>query len=527
MFNPFFFFEIFGSEFLLTIGIISMLIYNSYIVRYAGLNFPKAEDFSFIQCFVILFFTLYYAIESYSGSFYSFELGIGSDLGIYYLRISILVFSILILLLMRVSIKITKIHFFEFYVIYLLVVFSFLCLTLCKSLIGIFLMLEMQSLLFYVLASLKRDSALSVEAGLSYFISGSFITGIFLFGCSCIYFSIGDINLFSIKLLNSILEYSVFAGALLPYNLFIFKIGGVLLICTFLFKIGIAPFHLWLVKVYELSPNFATIIFSTISKLPLFFIFVLVLNSVKSLLGISIVNDLLFYLGALTVAVSTFEGLFEYKVKRLLILSSIAQSGFMLIGSSTCSLAGVSSTIYFTFIYILTSIIAWGVVLVFYSSLDNISTISKKYVETRSMYVNDLSNLYVNGQALIIIVMSLALFSYAGVPPFAGFLAKLEILRALVSDSQEIFAAILIILSCFSAFYYIRLIKVACFEPVNNNTYTKRKDTFGVILNSNKDIIFLIMFCCVLLFLMFIYSSVILVICDQIAISVLNFSLIV
>jgi NADH:ubiquinone oxidoreductase subunit 2 (subunit N) len=157
----------------------------------------------------------------------------------------------------------------------------------------------MQALCFYILASFRRNSAFSTEAGLKYFISGSFISGIFLFGCSLIYGGLGTLNFNSIKLLLEFPLLDEFSG------LKMFVLAGIMLITiTLLFKVSAAPFHFWSPDVYEGSPLGSTIIFSIVPKIVIFNFFI------KWLCTISVMfydmKDILVFVGVLSVFFGTF-----------------------------------------------------------------------------------------------------------------------------------------------------------------------------------------------------------------------------
>jgi NADH-quinone oxidoreductase subunit N len=146
--------------------------------------------------------------------------------------------SILCLSIISKSFIVQNLNFSEFFTLYLLALFSLFLLLSSYNFISFYLTLEMQTLVFYTLAAFKRNSFFSVEAGLKYFISGSFISGLFLMGVSILYIALGTLNFYYFDLLFTI-PFSFFNST----YLFFLDFGIILIIVTFLFKLGCAPFH--------------------------------------------------------------------------------------------------------------------------------------------------------------------------------------------------------------------------------------------------------------------------------------------
>jgi NADH:ubiquinone oxidoreductase subunit 2 (subunit N) len=154
------------------------------------------------------------------------------------LKIALVIICIFILGIVQETFSLEKLNFFEFFTIFLIALLSLLLLISSSDLISFYLIIELQSLCFYVLASFKRDSSFSTEAGLKYFISGAFISGLFLFGCSILYGCLGTLNLNALNLIFSFsfvnFDYELKAAVLLAV---------MFITITLLFKIACAPFH--------------------------------------------------------------------------------------------------------------------------------------------------------------------------------------------------------------------------------------------------------------------------------------------
>jgi len=227
----------FFPEIFFSLGIFLQLIFNARLINTLKYNFPVIDREVFIQtvfilfCVLILLFNL--KIEAHLSNFLFVN-----DSGGCIVKLLFIITCLLTLPVIFRSFVLQKLNFFEYYIILSLALFASLLLFSVFDLISGYLVIEMQALAFYVLASYKRNSSFSTEAGLKYFISGSFISGIFLLGCSLIYGSLGTLNFNDLSLLLSFkLDDSL-------ENLnFILLLGILLVVFTLLFKISAAPFH--------------------------------------------------------------------------------------------------------------------------------------------------------------------------------------------------------------------------------------------------------------------------------------------
>jgi NADH-quinone oxidoreductase subunit N len=258
------------------------------------------------------------------------------------------------------SFVLQSLNFFEYFSILLLSILSLLLLVSSCDLISTYLVIEMQALCFYILASFRRNSAFSTEAGLKYFIAGAFISGIFLLGASLVYGSLGTLNFNTLSLL---LSFNLNTDLI---YIKMFSLVGILLITiTLLFKVAAAPFHFWAPDVYEGAPLSSTIIFSILPKLVIFSFFIKWLCVISSLFYS--IKDFFVIIGLFSVFVGTFFALSQKRVKRLIVYSSIAQIGFLVAALETGSVSGFSSIFFFLVIYIISSILIWNHLTLFYN----------------------------------------------------------------------------------------------------------------------------------------------------------------
>jgi NADH-quinone oxidoreductase subunit N len=327
-----------------------------------------------------------------------------------------------------------------------------ICFISAYDFVSFYLALELQSLSFYILATFKKDSAFSTESGLKYFILGALSSGFLLFGMSLIYGSVGSTNFEVILKSLVLLDYNdIFTDGFTARVI----IGSVFILISILFKLTAAPFHMWAPDVYEGAPTTVSIIFASVPKLALF----VVLLKVFYLLFYDFIffwqHEILFC-SLISILVGTFSALRQTKIKRFLAFSSVTHVGFLLIAFSTGTLEGVGSLFFYMIIYIVMTLNAWSIVLL----------LEYRNKGSRLRYITDLQNLS-KTNPVISFTLAMNLFSMAGVPPLAGFFAKMYIFFAGLEVSLNLIVIVGIVISVISAFYYLRFIKLMYFDGFN------------------------------------------------------------
>lgn len=305
----------------------------------------------------------------------------------------------------------------------------------------LYLGIELQSLSLYILCCLKQYSNKSLEAGLKYFIYGSFSSLILLFGVSLIYFLFGCLNLNDINLLII---------TIINEDNIILHIGLICILIGFLFKLAVFPFHWWLADIYEGSSDIITFFLAAIPKLPFFYILYRLYILLFS--NFILYSYILVICGLLSILVGTILALYVIKIKKLLAYSSIVHMGYMIIVLSSGSKIGIAIAFYYFLIYIFTTI--------------NIFTI---FLAIKTSYVYLFGNVtdfvYLkNSNKLLALITIVSLLSLAGIPPFMGFYGKLYIFDILISTGYYYICLILVLLSILSCVYYIRLIRFIFFN---------------------------------------------------------------
>ena len=363
-----------------------------------------------------------------------------------------------------------KINFYEFFIITNLYILATFFLFSSYDLLLVFIAFELQSFCLYILSGISRTSAFSAEAALKYFLIGAAGTLFFLIGCCCILVSIGSLNFFVIDSFNIVTHVSDNFSS----DLKLFKVGVWLIYFSLLVKLACFPFQTWAADVYDGVPLCSTIFFSIIPKVSLlgFFFLWFKITSV----WVYDLQPFFFLLGFFTTFIGTFSALKQKRIKRMLVFSSIAQSGFLIatLGTSNGELDACLLT--FLLIYILTSLIIWGSFVLLYSSKNKITSYQGS---SQPFYLTDSEHLFKSSKSFGFNI-GLALFSFAGIPPLVGFFAKAFILFNLLSLNYFFIPVLFLTVAIFSTYYYIRMIKIFLFSSVDAKLF------FGPLFYQNS-----------------------------------------
>ena len=339
-----------------------------------------------------------------------------------------------------------KIHIYEYSLLLLLSVEGSFLLLMSYDLFIIYLALELQNLCFYVLASIKRYSSFSTEAGLKYFLLGAFSSSLFLFGVSIVYGIFGTLNLFDISF---IIEFYEVYSSLLFISIF-FLLSGLI------FKLGGAPFHWWIPDVYSGSPTVVTMFFSLMPKLVYVFIF-FKLFFLFFVFDYNFVNFLFIIIGISSLIVGIVNAMYQYRLKRFLAYSAIANVGYLFLSFSLSSFFGFFSSIFFIISYMVT------VCLIFMFLLSYRKNEFFEFIDSFELSLLSNYNIFVS------LFVALIFLSFAGIPPLIGFFGKLFIFLSFAIEHNYIILFLVLLFSIISGFYYIRIIRFIFFNTINDN----------------------------------------------------------
>ncbi|MBO9464479.1 NADH-quinone oxidoreductase subunit NuoN [Tropicibacter sp. R15_0] len=322
---------------------------------------------------------------------------------------------------------------FEFPMLVALSVVGMMVMVSAADLITLYMGLELQSLSLYVVASLRRDSVKSTEAGMKYFVLGALSSGLLLYGASLTYGFAGTTSFEGI--IAAAQHGHVTVGLL---------IGLVLLIAGLAFKVSAVPFHMWTPDVYEGSPTPVTAFFATAPKVAAMAMFARVMFDAFGQ-AIADWSQVVALLSLLSMFLGAIAAIGQKDIKRLMAYSSIAHMGYALMGLAAGTHLGVQAMLIYMAIYVTMNIGTFAFIM---------------SMERDGQPVTDINSLGMlstraPGKALAMLVL---LFSLAGVPPLVGFFGKFYVLRAAYEAGLVWLAVAGVIASVIGAFYYLRIV---------------------------------------------------------------------
>jgi NADH-quinone oxidoreductase subunit N len=325
-------------------------------------------------------------------------------------------------------------------------------MTSANNFLVVYLGLELMSLSLYALTALRRDHAVATEAAMKYFVLGALASGFLLYGLSMMYGATGSLEI--PKVFEQIANNPGINKEVLIF-------GVVFIVAGLAFKLGAVPFHMWVPDVYQGAPTSVTLLIGGAPKFAAFAITIRLL--VEGLLGLAVDWQQMFIVLAVgSLIIGNVAAIAQTNLKRMLAYSTIAQMGFILLGLSAGVVSGntlsagnaYSSAMFYVVTYVLTTLGTFGLIMF----------LSRQGFESEQ--VDDLAGLS-RRSPWVAGVMTVFMFSLAGIPPMVGFYAKLAILQALVSTNVPAYlwlAIFAVLLSLIGAFYYLRVVKVMYFD---------------------------------------------------------------
>ena len=327
---------------------------------------------------------------------------------------------------------------FEYPILIIFSVVGMMFMVSANDLMILYLGLELQSLALYVVASMRRESLKSTEAGMKYFVLGALSSGLLLYGASLVYGYSGSTNFQSI--VTSLDSSSRSLG---------FMFGMILVVAGLAFKISAVPFHMWTPDVYEGAPTPITAFLSTAPKIAAMALFARVVHDAFFVM-IAEWQQIVALMSVLSMFVGAIAAIGQTNIKRLMAYSSIAHMGYALIGLASGTVFGLQAMLVYMAIYVTMNVGTFAFIL----------SMEKDGQPVTDIYSLNQLGVKQPGRALAMLVL---LFSLAGVPPLVGFFGKLYVLRA-AYDAGLIWLAVLgVLASVIGAYYYLRLIYLMYF----------------------------------------------------------------
>lgn len=366
----------------------------------------------------------------------------------------------------------------ELFTLTMLALLGMFVLISANNFLLIYLGLELLTLSSYALVALRRDNTTATEAAMKYFVLGAMASGFLLYGLSMLYGATGSLDIGQVfKAIN--------AGQI-RHQVLVF--GLVFVVAGLAFKMGVVPFHMWVPDVYQGAPTAVTLFIGSAPKLAAFAMTIRLL--VDGLLPLAIDwQQMLAVLAIGSLLVGNLAAIMQTNLKRMLAYSTISQMAFVLLGlmsgvvhgnvDSTAVENAYSSAMFYVVTYVLTTLAAFGVILL----------LAREGFESEE--ISDLAGLN-QRSPLYAGVMAVCLFSMAGIPPLVGFYAKLAVLQALVASGQVLHIALAVfavMMSLIGAFYYLRVVKVMYFDAPLTATSVSAPLDVRVVLTINGALV--------------------------------------
>jgi NADH-quinone oxidoreductase subunit N len=349
----------------------------------------------------------------------------------------------------------------EYFVLGLVALLGIMVMTSAGNLLTVYLGVELLSLSLYAMVAFDRDSSIAAESAMKYFVLGAISSGMLLYGFSIVYGITGTMQIDEIALALREVGTShiglVFA--------LVFIIAGIA------FKFGAVPFHMWVPDVYHGAPTAVTLFIGAAPKIGSFVLAIRVLaEGLDSL--VASWQDMLIIVSVLSMAIGNIVAIAQTNLKRMLAYSTISHVGFILLGILAGTNDGYRAAMYYTFAYVIMSVGSFGMILL----------LAREGFEADR--IEDFRGLNRKSPWFAAIMLML-MFSTAGVPPFIGFWAKLEVIAAVLDVGLTWLAVAAVLFSVIGAFYYLRVIKVMYFDEATDTEAITAGGSLRTLLSVN------------------------------------------
>lgn len=350
----------------------------------------------------------------------------------------------------------------EYYLLSLTALLGMMVMVSGHNLLVIYLGLELMSLSLYAMVAFNRESGSASEAAMKYFVLGAIASGVLLYGMSILYGVTGSLDVGEVAAYVASAEIS-HIGLALALS---FVLVGLA------FKIGAVPFHMWVPDVYQGAPTAVTLFVGAAPKIAAFAMFMRLLAD-----GFGGFHEawqgMLIILAVLSMGLGSFLAIAQTNIKRMLAYSTITHMGFILMGVMAGTSLGYQAAMFYTLVYVLMASGAFGMIIL----------LSSKGQE--SELIEDFRGLN-ERSPWFAACMGMLMFGMAGVPPLAGFHAKLSVINAAIDAGWVWVAIASVIFAIISAFYYLRVVKVMYFDsPVEDASAPSGGLGFRVVLSAN------------------------------------------
>lgn len=331
----------------------------------------------------------------------------------------------------------------DFYGLAMLAALGMLVMVSAAHFLSLYLGLELMSLCLYALIGMKRGDGAAYEAAIKYFVLGALASGLFLYGVSMLYGATGELQLSAVA---AAVHNAERGGA----DFAVLSLGLVFVLAGMAFKLGAAPFHMWLPDVYHGAPAPVTLFIAAAPKIAAVAMLARVLGGALDGLAADW-RQMLMILAVFSLAVGNITAIAQTNLKRMLAYSSIAHAGFIVLGL-LAGADGARAAMFYVCAYALMTVGGFGAVVL----LSVGGREKSELADLRGMAGRNI---------VVAVVVALLMLSMAGVPPTVGFVAKLAVLQSVVQAGFVWLVVLAVLFSLVGAFYYLRVIRLMFFEP--------------------------------------------------------------
>jgi len=379
------------------------------------------------------------------------------------LKIAAVIFVAIAFLYSRDYLRANEIHKGEFYLLGLIGLLGMMIMMSANSMLTMYLGLETLALSMYALVAIDRNNVTSAESAMKYFILGAIASGCLLYGISWIYGVTGSLEFH---------EISTAIAADPSLNSLPLWLGLAFLVVGIGFKFGAVPFHMWLPDVYQGARTPVTLYIATAPKLAALALFLRILVD-----GLGGLHDtwaaMIMVIAVLSLLVGNFVAIAQTNIKRMLGYSTIAHVGFILLALFTGTKQGNAVALFYTLTYVVAAAGAFGMIIL----------LSRRGYDAENL--SDFKGLNARSPWFALMMMFL-MFSMAGVPPFVGFFAKLNVISAVVDSGFIGLAVLMVLASVVGAYYYLRVIWYMYFEDAEDKAVLQASTDMRVVLSLNS-----------------------------------------
>jgi NADH-quinone oxidoreductase subunit N len=418
-------------EILLAIGALALVLFGA-------LRGDRSPGLVQAGALALLAFTLGLVLTASGETQHAFYGSYITDAFARFMKVLVLIGSIVTLVMANDYFTRMRMVRFEYPLLIVLATIGMLVMISANDLIALYLGLELQSLAAYVIASFHRDDARSTEAGLKYFVLGALSSGMLLYGSSLVYGFTGSVYFPEIA--------QALAGGAHPGVIF----GLVFIAAGLAFKISAVPFHMWTPDVYQGAPTPVTAFFASAPKMAAMALTVRVFVQAFPTITPEW-QQIVVFIAIASMFLGSFAAIGQRDLKRLMAYSSIGHIGFALVGLASGTVDGVQGVIIYMAIYLVMTLGVFACILgmrrdgVALETIDDLAGTSRTHP----------------GFAF---ALAMLMFSLAGIPPLAGFFAKLYVFWAAVEAGLTVLAVLGVLASVVGAYYYLRIVKIIYFD---------------------------------------------------------------